>query len=147
MKFNWGHGIFIAIVLGASGLATLVYITTRERIDMVTEEYYPKELKYQDQISKIINYQALAQKIEVNAENDLIISFPRIVAESGDIEGEVHLYRPSNKQLDIERTVALDTAYTMAIAKKHFKAGKYELMIEWKANDVPYFTKLPIYID
>ncbi|MCU4173507.1 FixH family protein [Carboxylicivirga sp. N1Y90] len=147
MKFNWGHGIFLAIVLGASGLATLVFITTRERIDMVTEEYYPKELKYQDQISKIINYQALAKKVEVSSDNDLVISFPEITGSADGIEGEVHIYRPSNKALDIERTVALDSAFSMSIAKKHFKAGKYELMIEWQANEVAYFTKLPLYID
>jgi hypothetical protein len=147
MKFNWGHGILLVILLSMAGFLTLVFISTNERIDMVTEDYYPKELKYDDQIEKIKNYNALTKKVEITLEESLLIQFPDDIANADAIRGLVHLYRPSDKDLDIEKEIKLDEAYRMTISKQDLKSGKYELIIEWQANGQPYLTKQAVYID
>lgn len=147
MKFNWGHGIILVILLSMAGFLTLVFISTNERIDMVTEDYYPKELKYDDQIEKIKNYNALTKKVEITLEESLLIQFPDDMANADAISGLVHLYRPSDKDLDIEKEIKLDEAYRMTISKQDLKSGKYELIIEWQANGQPYLTKQAVYID
>lgn len=147
MKFNWGHGIILVILLSMAGFLTLVFISTNERIDMVTEDYYPKELKYDDQIEKIKNYNALTKKVEITLEESLLIQFPDDIANADAISGLVHLYRPSDKDLDIEKEIKLDEAYRMTISKQDLKSGKYELIIEWQANGQPYLTKQAVYID
>lgn len=147
MKFNWGHGILLVILLSMAGFLTLVFISTNERIDMVTEDYYPKELKYDEQIEKIKNYNALLNKVEITLEESLLIKFPDDIANADAISGLVHLYRPSDKDLDIEKEIKLDEAYRMTISKQDLKSGKYELIIEWQANGQPYLTKQAVYID
>ncbi len=147
MKFNWGHGIILVILLSIAGFLTLVFISTNERIDMVTEDYYPKELKYEDQIDKIKNYNALAKKVKVSIGESLQIQFPDNIADASGITGLVHLYRPSDKDLDIEEEIKLNKAYSMSIPKQNLKNGKYELIIEWQANGQPYLTKQTVYVD
>ncbi|MBS2212316.1 FixH family protein [Carboxylicivirga mesophila] len=147
MKFNWGHGIILVIVLAVAGFLSMVFITTRERIDMVTEDYYPKELKYDDQIEKIKNYNALSKKVEVTLGDALYIQFPDNIANASDISGLVHLYRPSDKDLDIEKDIQLNSSYGMSIPLTDLMNGKYELIIEWQANGQPYLTKEVVYVN
>ncbi len=147
MKFTWGHGIFVVIVLGVSGFLSLVYITTNERIDMVTDEYYPKELKYQEQIAKEINYNALGDRIRIESQDQLEIYFPRLTDNANNITGTVHLYRPSDKRLDIETDLKLDSAFCMRFDKSELRSGKYQLIIEWETEGKAYLSKLPVYID
>ncbi len=148
MKFNWGHGIILAFVLAVSGFLFLVFITTRERIDMVTEDYYPKELKYEDQIKKSKNYNALSQKVEVEInDQQVVIQFPKEAGRAEEVEGVVHFYRPSDKYLDIEEEIDLDSAFSTIFSKGDFKEGKYELIIEWRVGEKDFLTKQDIYID
>ncbi len=148
MKFNWGHGIILVLVLAVSGFLFLVFITTRERIDMVTEDYYPKELKYEDQIKKSKNYNALSQKVKVEInDQQVLIQFPKEAGRAEEIEGVVHFYRPSDKYLDIEEDIDLDSAFSATFSKGDFKEGKYELIIEWKVGEKAFLTKQDIYID
>ena len=146
MKYNWGHGLATAIILGIIALSSLVFVVTKERIDMVTDEYYPKELNYQDQINKIKTYTELEKGIELKVNGELLIQFPEVVANPGDITGALHIYRPSDKRLDIERELRLTEAYTMVVDRNLLKAGKYEVIIDWKAGDQSYLTKLPLFI-
>lgn len=146
MKYNWGHGIATAIILAIIALSSLVFVVTRERIDMVTDQYYPKELDYQLQIDKIKSYRELEQGVELKVNGELLIQFPKVSASPADITGALHIYRPSDERLDIEREVKLSDAYTMIIAKELLKLGKYEVIIDWKVDDKRYLTKLPLFI-
>lgn len=146
MKFNWGHGIVLVIVLGVSFFLTLMYITTRERIDMVTEEYYPKELKYEEQITKEKNYKALEEGVSVEVGSSIIVQFPKL-CEAPEIKGMIHFYRPSDKRLDIDEELGLDNQYQMSFAKELFKTGKYQLIIEWSCGEEEYLTKQDLYIE
>ncbi len=147
MKFNWGYGIVLVLAIAIGGFLTMVFITTGEKIDMVTEDYYPKELKYDNQIEKTRNYNALTDKVTITTDADINVVFPQIVDNEKQIKGGIHFYRPSDKQLDIEKEIKLDNEFKMVFDKKTFQKGKYELIIEWEDGQKPYLTKLDVYID
>ncbi len=146
MKYNWGHGIATVILIGIIGVTSLVWTVTKERIDMVTDEYYPKELNYQGQIDKIRSYKDLGQKIELQLDGELLVNFPQVAPDPKGISGSLHIYRPSDERLDIQKEIHLTEAYSMAIPKSLLKSGKYEVIIDWKANGDSYLTKLPLFI-
>ena len=52
MKFNWGHGIVVTMGIAMSLILVLVYFSYQQTIDLVTEDYYPKQLVYENQIDK-----------------------------------------------------------------------------------------------
>ena len=48
---DWGKGILLTIIAFVAFIMTLVVISVKQDdIHLVTENYYEKEIKYQDQI-------------------------------------------------------------------------------------------------
>jgi hypothetical protein len=60
IKFNWGIGI--TIFISAFILLNIIFIifASGQKVDLVTEKYYEKELKYQEVIDKKINSNSLS---------------------------------------------------------------------------------------
>ena len=53
LKLSWGTGIVISfVVFMSSTLAVVIYLMNQD-VDLVTRDYYKKELAYQDQIERI----------------------------------------------------------------------------------------------
>ena len=48
-KFNWGHGILIAIILFLAGIGAMVFISMKQNnsIELIEDNYYEKELVFQ----------------------------------------------------------------------------------------------------
>ena len=103
MRINWGTGIVLAFI-GFIGfiLFFVIRMNTDKKYDhhLVTEEYYEKELKYQDDIDKLKNGKALKENVSyTRTEDGLLVRFPQAF-DVKDINGKVFLYRPSNEHLD-----------------------------------------------
>jgi len=65
MKFNWGTGIVLAFIAFISFIMYFVInMSTNKKYDhdLVTEQYYNKELKFQEDIDKSKN----ARNLETN---------------------------------------------------------------------------------
>lgn len=141
MKFNWGHGLFITIAISIAGILTLVYLSSRIKVDLVTEEYYPKELVYQEQIEKQKNTRNLIEKVSVNLADLMVFQFPAISADPSDIAGEILFYRPSDRALDRSEIIKLDTFYRQYFIISEFQTGKYDIIIEWNCENIEYMQK------
>ena len=80
MKINWGTGIVLAFI-GFIGfiLYFVVRMSTDDRAnhDLVTEEYYKKELTYQKQIDASKTATEMGANLTVEKTDEgLVISFP-----------------------------------------------------------------------
>lgn len=119
----------------------MVFLSSREKIDLVTEDYYPKELKYEKQIEKQKNTLALPRKVSVDIAESLVLVFPEIGGDASDIKGEIWIYRPSDKAFDKREVIRLDSAFHQEFDISEFPAGKYEIILDWNCNDVEYYQK------
>ena len=63
---NWGKAITIVIALYCIGILFLVYKTTGVNFELVADDYYAKELAYQEQIDKMKNVKAIGADVVVN---------------------------------------------------------------------------------
>tara|TARA_B100000378_G_scaffold211386_1_gene174396 strand:+ start:569 stop:1015 length:447 start_codon:yes stop_codon:yes gene_type:complete len=145
-KLNWGVGIVITIACFIGFIMFFVIKMSTDKKydhDLVTEEYYKQELAYQDQIDAQQNSARLAKNIQVEVTAEGIqIKFP---SEKKDIKGEVSLYRPSNKKLDLEIPISLENQQMLIPAEKLVE-GKYKLSINWKSNETTYLYKKDLQI-
>ena len=145
-KLNWGVGIVITIACFIGFIMFFVIKMSTDKKydhDLVTEEYYKQELAYQDQIDAQQNSARLAKNIQVEVTAEGIqILFP---SEKKDIKGEVSLYRPSNKKLDLEIPISLENQQMIIPAEKLVE-GKYKLSINWKSNGTTYLYKKDLQI-
>ncbi len=141
MKFNWGHGIVVTMGIAMSLILVLVYFSYQQTIDLVTEDYYPKQLVYENQIDKQKAYESLGEKVEIEMGKMITFKFPSIVTYPDSITGTIHLYRPSNRQLDLQLPILLDSAFSQHLPLSALKNGKYEFIIDWQADGKSYLMK------
>lgn len=141
IKFNWGHGIFVGIVCCVSGLLLLVFLSSKERIDLVTEEYYPKTLEFEQEIQKRKNTNALNNKVSITFGDSLYVNFPDNITQVKQVEGEIWFYRPSDKDKDLKAKIVLNDSLYMPFSLKEFETGKYEVIIDWTYDGKAYLTK------
>ena len=146
MKINWGTAIVIAFI-GFIGfiLYFVISISTDSTYDhdLVVEDYYQQELKFQNDIDKENNSKTLANNISWKKTNDgIVIVFP----ESLDVEiikGKVFLYRPSNKQLDFETEISLSN-HNLLIPDNRLLDGRWNIKVDWVYESTSYMYKKEI---
>jgi len=140
MKFNWGTGIVLAFVAFISFIMYFVINMSTDKKydhDLVTEQYYSKELKFQEDIDKKKNSRLLKTDIFwKKTQKGLAITFPKQM-EYNKIKGKVFLYRPSNKQLDYETEISL-SSHTLLIPDERLVGGRWNIYIDWEYENTPY---------
>jgi len=108
--------------------------------EMVTEEYYKKELNFQHQIDKQQNANGLTEKMTITSnEKGLLIVFPKDF-DITKIKGKVSLYRPSNQKLDFEVPISLSTS-NLLIPKTDLVGGRWDIAVEWEYQGKEYLNK------
>lgn len=140
MKINWGTGIVIAIIAFMSFIMYFVIsMSTDHKFshDLVTDNYYQKELEFQDQIDATRNAKLLEEDVEiVKSEKGLQIYFPKIF--KNEMEGKVFLYRPSNKQLDFEIPISITDNYLL-VPEKSLLDGRWNISVKVTHNNKEYY--------
>lgn len=146
VKMNWGTSIVIAFALFMTFILYFVFkVQSDSQYDheMVTEEYYKKELNFQGQLDKQQNANNLIEGIAIESnENGLQIAFPKDF-DFKKIKGKVSLYRPSNQKLDFEIPISLSSS-NLLIPKTNLVDGRWDISIEWEYEGKEYLNKKEI---
>ncbi|MDI9309330.1 MAG: FixH family protein [Limnohabitans sp.] len=143
MKANWGTGIIIAFGLFITFILYFVFKVQGDMKydhEMVTEEYYKKEIGYQEQLNKEQNAHDLFEKVTIETKNEgLLIAFPKSFDYS-KITGKVSLYRPSSQKLDFDMPISL-SSYSLLIPKTKLVGGRWDIIIDWNYENKDYLNK------
>lgn len=145
MKFNWGTGIVITLICFMSFIIYFVVKmnTSEHNHDLVTKDYYKKELEYQKDIDKEENAKKLTQNLNwKKTVEGLVIEFPEDL-DLKNITGKVFLYRPSNKKFDFEMPISLSN-HTLLIPDKSLLDGRWNIKVDWEYKGVLYLYKKDI---
>ena len=147
LEMNWGvgiflgYGVFLVIVLGT------VFFSTTQDVNLVTEDYYEKEIAYQQQIDKMNRTKNLPEQIVIKVEPGMIrFTFPEMFKES-EIAGSLHMYRPSSKKQDVQVPIALDENFEQVFPTGNIAKGLWEINVDWQVNGVEYFNKKRVLIN
>jgi len=142
---NWGTKIVMVYVAFVAGIVFMVFKSSTQNTDLVTTDYYAKELKYQDKIDEIARTAALTAPVEFRMENNaLTIIFPKDFAGK-KLVGEAVLYCPSDEKKDIKQHFSiLDEALQLAVPAG--SKGLFELHLSWHDGGVTYYFEKKIFI-
>ena len=140
---NWGWGILITIVLFmALTLARVIYLMNQD-VDLVTNNYYEKELKYQQQIDKEKRTERLKQSVDVKySGNKLQVIFPNMK----NITGDLYFYRPSSYKKDFQLPISIDDSFVQTVNVDTLEKGYWRVRINWGGNNEQYYTEKAIMI-
>lgn len=143
LKVNWGLKIvllysgFVALIL------TLVIASSKQNVDLVSDNYYEQELAYQDVIDASKNQSTLSSPLSIHAdESALMIEFPKEHAQQ-NIKGSVHFYSPINQLWD--KKIDIDTKDgSLIVAREGLVNTRYKVKVNWKVNDKNYYQESEI---
>jgi hypothetical protein len=127
---NWGKGIIIAMSAFVIFILTLVFTLMSNRVDLTSDDYYKKEIGFQDEIE--------AQRLGQNFDRKLIIQQSKnsIFFEFKDSLpakiGTIEFNRPSDQKLD--KTIVWK-GEQMILSKNLFQKGLYYLTLEFVQGD------------
>jgi hypothetical protein len=139
MKFNWGTGIFIVIALFILAVAAFLIYTSNQDIKLVENNYYEKELAYQDRIDKLINADSLPWKIHVKQEPGIIIiQFPQLDTALTPA-GTILFYRPSDPEKDFSVPLQLNDSSWQVIDIMGINKGKWVIKLDWHMGGKKYY--------
>lgn len=140
MKLNWGKGIFITIILFVVIVFIMVGISITRHVDLVANNYYEKEIKYQEQIDLLKKTNTLKENAKIDYDGaNVNISFPKNL-DINSLKGTISFYRPSDSNKDFGMQINADENGTMKIGSEKFSKGLWKVQINWESAGDKYFT-------
>ena len=139
---NWGKGIAIALTLFVGFILFLAISLMRTNFDLVSDDYYQREINYQDEIQAIQNADAISDSINLSiTETHILIQLPQEI-EYKDVS--IEFLRPNDRNLD--QTFKIEETKTFTIEKEKFTPGKYDIRMSFSVDNKPCLQKEKIYI-
>jgi hypothetical protein len=136
---NWGYKITIGFTAFCIVTIGVTVYLMMQKVDVVTENYYEKELKYQDQLDKVTRSRALKKTMEItNTGKELIIIFPN-TPDKNQTKDFISLYRPSDNTKDVKIPVLTDTTRTQVVSIERLVKGYWKVQINWTSGGSEYY--------
>lgn len=138
---DWGKGILLTIIGFVAFMMTLVVISVKQDdIHLVTENYYEKEIKYQDQIDRESATAALDREVLVFDAQSKVILLDLPVGAKGSLQ----LFRPSDARLDQEVAVDVTEAGGTKVSLDQLKGGYWRAQLTWTEGGVEFYQEKKI---
>jgi len=140
---DWGKGIILTLAAFAVLMLSMVAICVKQDdIHLVTQNYYEEEIKYQDQIDKMINASQLDYEV-LSFDGQLKIIDLHLPAGA---KGTLHLFRPSDARLDKKIDFDITDTDVNSIDVKTLKPGYWRVKLSWTENGKAYYHEKKINI-
>jgi len=139
---NWGKGITIALALFIGFIVFMVVGFFSHKVDLVSEDYYQREIAYEEEINAMSNANELESRPVLSmSETHFIVQFD---SEQNFENAVLILERPNNKKQD-QQFVIQDTK-TFTILKTDLVPGVYSVKLSYDIEGKNFLQKEEIYI-
>lgn len=129
------------------GILILVVVMFRQDVNMVTDHYYEKDLKFELQRDRIARANRLSEKpgLSFSAPDKLILTFPVDLLQDG-YSGELQIYRPSDDEYDrfVPLSLQGDTLQVIHFASQ--PSGLWRGKLNWTNNGEEYYLEQPFFV-
>ena len=145
MKISWGIKIIISFVIFAAGIITMVAISMSSTTDLVSENYYEQEIKYQDRIDILNNSVELDRDIVIDSDRDgflIKISDPQ---SRPDLKGEIHFYRTSDAAKDFKTEFNPDINGQQRIYSPELDKGLWKVILSLADGNRKYYVEKKVF--
>lgn len=143
---NFGGKIVILYLSFVALIVGLVVMCFRQDVELVHQDYYGQEMKFQEKIDAVKNAQQLPGSIAHLISKDKVVLSADTSLGSAQFKGSITFFRPSDSKLDR----AFDMHFVnhqQTIDRKELSAGVYKLQLSWTSGGKQYFKEDVIYIN
>ena len=135
----WPVGLVVVLGLFATGVFSFGVLAVRHSQDLVSADYYDREIRYQEHIDRVARAGAASSGTSVSVD---VATRTLVLVLSRDAVGQVELYRPANAQWDRILPLALDMEGRQRINLSGLQAGLWRIRVVWKAGALDYFREV-----
>ncbi len=137
MKFNWGTGILLFLILFLAACAVFITFAMRQNVNLVHKDYYEKGVDYTEQMNVDARSLQFKNYFEVTNQNDfLVVNIEESLSAKID-SGKVLMFRPSNSKHDILYDLKAKSN-TINFPKENLVSGRYILKVYWYSEGLKY---------
>lgn len=139
----WPIGIVAFCCLFIAGTAGLIVLACSQKTDLVSADYYEKELKFQGQIDRTQLTRREASQAAVAydaAHQSITVSLPPGQG-AGKVSGNVELYRPSAAGLDRAVRLEPDASGVQRVDASKLATGLWEVRVSWTFEGRDYYLE------
>lgn len=139
MRISWGNKIILMYVGFVIMILSMVIMSMREKVDMVTSDYYEKELHFQRQIEAAAHFRASGAGVSiVQSHGELLLKFQgEVWPKAGSMV--LQFYRPSDQSLDFEVPFSAGPYAQQRIVHPTLTKGLYKVKAAWTFQGREYF--------
>jgi nitrogen fixation protein FixH len=138
---NWGKGLTVAMILFMGFIIYLTVIKLQKTLDLEVENYYEREINYEQEIQAQRNANMFEKIMIKNDDEFIVLSIPETI-DMANVK--VLFIRPNDKNLD--KTFHFEDTKILLIRKDELKIGKYKLEITYRIGDKECLQKEEIVI-
>ena len=140
---RWPAGLAIFYISFMLITIAVLIFSTFHRVDLVAEDYYEREINYQEHIERIQRADSLSAPVNWlydRLKKSLIVRFPPEL-EAREIKGHFLFFRPSDASLDQVFPIKLSEENSQTLNTAPLLPGLWRLKILWELNSKEYFTE------
>lgn len=124
----------------------LIYFSFSQEVNLVRDDYYQAEVQFDSKLESIKRTNLLDKNLKISLiEKNIEIVFPDAF-KNNKIEGSILLYRPSDRDRDVEISVKLDSNQTQLIPTVGMLSGMWEIQVSWETESIEYFNEKKIMV-
>lgn len=147
MKFNWGTGIFVFLVVFLVACGIFIYFAMSQQVNLVHKDYYEKGVDYSEQMKVNERSKPYLNSIKTSNTNDyfIVTTDDLLVAKIDSVT--VLMFRPSDKTKDISSSYKIGdktVKQQFKFDKKALLSGRYILKFSWYMNGEKYEVNQPV---
>lgn len=149
MRISWGIKIIIIFAVFAAGVFTMVAVSMMNDTDLVSENYYEQEIKYQDQIDLLNKSSHLNESILFTQEgNDIILDVSGLTgSDDNKYEGGIFFYRGSDAKKDFDIKFNPDINGIQKIPAEKLDKGYWKVSLKLRKNNEDFFIEKKIFVN
>lgn len=136
----WPLGIVAAFAVFITGTVGLIVLASFNRPELVTPDYYEREIRYQHTYESRARAQALGAEADVTfdtAARRLVVQLPARHVAAPPV-GTVYLYRPAAAGADREVPLTPDATGRQELDARELAPGLWRVRVEWRHADQAY---------
>jgi len=140
-KLHWGHGIFLTLALFVGMMGWFMVRAINNPEELVAEDYYQQELKYQERINEISRAGEAGEAVRADvAPGTLTLVFPASMKDR-TITGTAHFMKPNDSRADRTEALVVDTAGRCVFDTHDWMKGVYQVDVTWTADGVVHLSE------
>ncbi|GAA4406872.1 hypothetical protein GCM10023187_26850 [Nibrella viscosa] len=141
---NWGKTIILTFILFAGFIGGMVTLMSRQRIDLVRDDYYQDEIQYQRQIERVSNTARLKTPVTmVYQPEQQQVAF---VLPDTMRKGEITFYRPSDRRQDFRVPIRPTRTSRQVVSTAFLQKGRWRVQLNWTDGRSEYYAEQEVYI-